>query len=67
MSMVPQCPAQTRVHIRWIIRRDMPEVRHRAPSFEYPCATRSSFASCVNAIALGWRRARRADRGLHDL
>ena len=26
MSTVPFTPAQTRVHIRWMIRRDMPEV-----------------------------------------
>jgi [ribosomal protein S18]-alanine N-acetyltransferase len=37
MSTVPTFPAQTRVHIRWMIRRDMPEVlaiEHTC--FEYP-------------------------------
>jgi ribosomal-protein-alanine N-acetyltransferase len=37
MSMVPTSPAQTRVHIRWMIRRDMPEVLSiEHASFEYP-------------------------------
>jgi ribosomal-protein-alanine N-acetyltransferase len=37
MSMVPTSPAQTRVHIRWMIRRDMPEVLAiEHASFEYP-------------------------------
>jgi [ribosomal protein S18]-alanine N-acetyltransferase len=37
MSMVPTSPAQTRVHIRWMIRRDMPEVLSiEHSSFEYP-------------------------------
>jgi ribosomal-protein-alanine N-acetyltransferase len=37
MSTVPTSPAQTRVHIRWMIRRDMPEVLAiEHTSFEYP-------------------------------
>jgi [ribosomal protein S18]-alanine N-acetyltransferase len=37
MSTVPTSPAQTRVHIRWMIRRDMPEVLAIEHSgFEYP-------------------------------
>jgi [ribosomal protein S18]-alanine N-acetyltransferase len=37
MSVVPTSPAQTRVHIRWMIRRDMPEVLAiEHASFEYP-------------------------------
>jgi [ribosomal protein S18]-alanine N-acetyltransferase len=37
MSMFPTSPAQTRVHIRWMIRRDMPEVLAiEHASFEYP-------------------------------
>jgi [ribosomal protein S18]-alanine N-acetyltransferase len=37
MSLVPTSPAQTRVHIRWMIRRDMPEVLAiEHSSFEYP-------------------------------
>src|SRR5438093_10740218 len=37
MSTVPSSPAQTRVHIRWMIRRDMPEVLAiEHASFEYP-------------------------------
>ncbi len=37
MSMVPSSPAQTRVHIRWMIRRDMPEVLAiEHASFEFP-------------------------------
>src|SRR5271169_2514883 len=37
MSLVPTSPAQTRVHIRWMIRRDMPEVLAiENGSFEYP-------------------------------
>jgi len=37
MSTVPTSPAQTRVHIRWMIRRDMPEVLAiEHASFEYP-------------------------------
>ena len=37
MSMVPTSPAQTRVHIRWMIRRDMPEVLAiEHASFEFP-------------------------------
>ncbi len=37
MSTVPTSPAQTRVHIRWMIRRDMPEVLGiEHASFEYP-------------------------------
>ena len=37
MSMVPTSAAQTRVHIRWMIRRDMPEVLAiEHASFEYP-------------------------------
>src|SRR6516165_5792466 len=37
MSLVPTSPAQTRVHIRWMIRRDMPEVLAiEHASFEYP-------------------------------
>ena len=37
MSPVPTSPAQTRVHIRWMIRRDMPEVLAiEHASFEYP-------------------------------
>jgi ribosomal-protein-alanine N-acetyltransferase len=37
MSTVPTSPAQTRVHIRWMIRRDMPEVLSiEHASFEYP-------------------------------
>ncbi len=37
MSTIPTSPTQTRVHIRWMIRRDMPEVlaiEHAA--FDYP-------------------------------
>jgi ribosomal-protein-alanine N-acetyltransferase len=37
MSLFPTSPAQTRVHIRWMIRRDMPEVLAiEHASFEYP-------------------------------
>ncbi|QEH33496.1 ribosomal-protein-alanine N-acetyltransferase [Aquisphaera giovannonii] len=37
MSTVPISQAQTRVHIRWMIRRDMPEVLAiEHASFEYP-------------------------------
>jgi ribosomal-protein-alanine N-acetyltransferase len=37
MSTVPTSQAQTRVHIRWMIRRDMPEVLAiEHGSFEYP-------------------------------
>src|SRR5262249_8926996 len=37
MSTVATSPAQTRVHIRWMIRRDMPEVLAiEHASFEYP-------------------------------
>src|SRR5690348_7870597 len=37
MSTVPTAKAQTRVHIRWMIRRDMPEVLAiEHASFEYP-------------------------------
>ena len=37
MSTVPTSRAQTRVHIRWMIRRDMPEVLAiEHASFEYP-------------------------------
>jgi ribosomal-protein-alanine N-acetyltransferase len=37
MSMVSTSAAQTRVHIRWMIRRDMPEVLAiEHASFEYP-------------------------------
>ena len=37
MSTVPTSPAQTRVHIRWMIRRDMPEVLAiEHAGFEYP-------------------------------
>ncbi len=37
MSTVPTSLAQTRVHIRWMIRRDMPEVLAiEHASFEYP-------------------------------
>jgi len=37
MSTVPTSQAQTRVHIRWMIRRDMPEVLAiEHSSFEYP-------------------------------
>jgi [ribosomal protein S18]-alanine N-acetyltransferase len=37
MSPVPTSPAQTRVHIRWMIRRDMPEVLAiEHASFEFP-------------------------------
>jgi [ribosomal protein S18]-alanine N-acetyltransferase len=37
MSTFPTSPAQTRVHIRWMIRRDMPEVLAiEHASFEYP-------------------------------
>ncbi len=37
MTMVPTSPAQTRVHIRWMIRRDMPEVLAiEHANFEYP-------------------------------
>jgi [ribosomal protein S18]-alanine N-acetyltransferase len=37
MSTVPSSPAQTRVHIRWMIRRDMPEVLSiEHASFEFP-------------------------------
>jgi ribosomal-protein-alanine N-acetyltransferase len=37
MSMVPATKAQVRVHIRWMIRRDMPEVLAiEHASFEYP-------------------------------
>jgi ribosomal-protein-alanine N-acetyltransferase len=37
MSTVPSSPAQARVHIRWMIRRDMPEVLAiEHASFEYP-------------------------------
>jgi [ribosomal protein S18]-alanine N-acetyltransferase len=37
MSTVPSSPAQTRVHIRWMIRRDMPEVLSiEHAGFEYP-------------------------------
>src|SRR6516165_9278018 len=37
MSAVPSSPAQTRVHIRWMIRRDMPEVLAiEHASFEFP-------------------------------
>jgi len=37
MSMVPTTKAQVRVHIRWMIRRDMPEVLAiEHASFEYP-------------------------------
>ena len=37
MSAVPTSAAQTRVHIRWMIRRDMPEVLAiEHASFEYP-------------------------------
>src|SRR5918999_229603 len=37
MSTVPTAKAQVRVHIRWMIRRDMPEVLAiEHASFEYP-------------------------------
>src|SRR4029079_15772944 len=37
MSTVPTSQAQTRVHIRWMIRRDMPEVLAiQHASFEFP-------------------------------
>jgi ribosomal-protein-alanine N-acetyltransferase len=37
MSMAPIHPAEVRVHIRWMIRRDMPEVLSiEHASFEYP-------------------------------
>jgi [ribosomal protein S18]-alanine N-acetyltransferase len=37
MSTVPSSQAQTRVHIRWMIRRDMPEVLAiEQSSFEFP-------------------------------
>lgn len=37
MSTVPQSQAQVRVHIRWMIRRDMPEVLAiEHASFDYP-------------------------------
>ncbi len=37
MNTFPTSPAQTRVHIRWMIRRDMPEVLAiEHASFEYP-------------------------------
>src|SRR4051812_14086140 len=37
MSTVPTSPAQTRVHIRWMIRRDMPEVLAiEHASFDFP-------------------------------
>ncbi len=37
MSTVPTSPTQTRVHIRWMIRRDMPEVLAiEHSSFEFP-------------------------------
>ena len=37
MSTVPTPQAQTRVHIRWMIRRDMPEVLNiEHASFEFP-------------------------------
>ena len=37
MSTVPTSQAQTRVHIRWMIRRDMPEVLAiEHASFEFP-------------------------------
>jgi [ribosomal protein S18]-alanine N-acetyltransferase len=37
MTMIPTSPAQTRVHIRWMIRRDMPEVLAiEHANFEYP-------------------------------
>ena len=37
MSTLPSSPTQTRVHVRWMIRRDMPEVLGiEHASFEYP-------------------------------
>ena len=37
MSSVPTAKAQVRVHIRWMIRRDMPEVLAiEHASFEFP-------------------------------
>src|SRR5512142_3043713 len=37
MSTVPTAKAQSRVHVRWMIRRDMPEVLGiEHASFEYP-------------------------------
>ncbi|WP_165247941.1 ribosomal protein S18-alanine N-acetyltransferase [Paludisphaera soli] len=37
MSTIPTTPSQTRVHVRWMIRRDMPEVLGiEHASFEYP-------------------------------
>ncbi|AMV36801.1 ribosomal protein S18-alanine N-acetyltransferase [Planctomyces sp. SH-PL62] len=39
MSTIPTTPSQTRVHVRWMIRRDMPEVLAiEHASFEYPWA-----------------------------
>lgn len=37
MSTLPTSPSQTRVHVRWMIRRDMPEVLGiEHASFEFP-------------------------------
>jgi len=37
MSTIPSSPAQSRVHVRWMIRRDMPEVLDiENASFEHP-------------------------------
>jgi ribosomal-protein-alanine N-acetyltransferase len=47
MSTVPTAKAQVRVHIRWMIRRDMPEVlQAEQESFEYAW-TEEDFLKCL--------------------
>ena len=69
MSMVPTSPAQTRVHIRWMIRRDMPEVLAiEHASFEYPWCEEEFLRvlrqrNCIGMVAEHGERI----VGLHDL
>ncbi len=45
----------TRVHIRWMIRRDMPEVmRTERASFEYAWTEDDFFGAFGNGTASGW-------------
>jgi len=48
---------QVRVHIRWMIRRDMAEVlQAEQQSFDYSWTEEDSCAACASATASAWSR-----------
>ena len=60
---------EVRVHIRWMIRRDMPEVLDiEQCGFEFPWSE-EDFIRCLAPAQLHWHgcRAGRTGRRLHDL